>query len=401
MAHIRRHPNKPDTWQVRYIDPTGRERSKGGFRRKIDAEKYAHHVEAQKQRGEWIDPDRAATSIGEWAGQWIETRTHLKPKTLAGYESLLRSHVLPRFGVARLDRIDPLEVEAWVAEMQSAGLSPSRIRQAHQVLNAILKAAVRNRYLPSNPAEGVRLPRSQKREMLYLTAGQVEKLAHAISEPYGALVYVLAYGGLRWGEAAALKRRRVDVLRSRIEVAESLAEVGGRLSFGSTKNHRSRFVTVPASVRDLLNDYLGQHVARQPDALVFTALGHLDRPHDPGAGQPLRHSNFTRRVWKPAVCEAGLPDGLRMHDLRHTCAALLIAEGAHPEHIKRHLGHSSITVTMDTYGHLYPDAEEALSERLDARIRAAQTDRRRTGTSRPCVGWFLTPWKPNNHRRFA
>jgi integrase len=380
MAHIRRHPNKPDSWQVRYIDPAGRERSKGGFRRKIDAEKYAHHIEAQKQRGEWIDPDNASTIFGEWAAQWIDTRAHLKPKTLAGYESLLRSHVVPRFGTARLDRIDPLEVESWVADMQSAGLSPSRIRQAHQVLNAILKAAVRNRYLPSNPAEGIRLPRSQKREMLYLTPEQVEKLAQTISEPYGALVHVLAYGGLRWGEAAALRRRRVDVLRSRIEVAESLAEVGGLLSFGSTKSHRSRFVSLPVSLRDLLNDHLAASVESVPNALVFTAQGRRDRPGDSDAAQPLRHSNFTQRVWKPAVREAGLPEGLRMHDLRHTCAALLIDEGAHPEHIKRHLGHSSITVTMDTYGHLYPDAEQALSDRLDARIRAAQTDRRRTLT---------------------
>lgn len=378
MAHIRRHPNKPDTWQVRYTDPSGRERSKGGFLRKIDAQKYAHHVEAQKQRGEWIDPARAATSFGDWAEQWIRTRTHLKPKTLAGYESLLRSHVVPRFGTARLDRVDPLQIESWVAEMQSAGLSPSRIRQAHQVLNAILKAAVRNRYLPSNPAEGIRLPKTQKREMLYLDPQQVEKLAQSISEPFGAMVYVLAYGGLRWGEAAALRRRRIDLLRSRIEVAESLAEVAGGLWFGSTKSGRNRFISIPPSVRDLLSQHLTDSVEADPDALVFTSQGRRDRQSTEGHGQPLRHSNFARRTWKPAVREAGLPDSLRMHDLRHTCAALLIAEGAHPEHIKRHLGHSSITVTMDTYGHLYPDAEEALSERLDARIRAAQTDRRRT-----------------------
>ena len=87
--------------------------------------------------------------------------------------------------------------------------------------------------------------------------------------------------------------------------------------------------------------------------------------------------NYNSTHFHPILKAAGL-ERIRVYDLRHTCAAVLINEGAHPEHIKRHLGHSSITVTMDTYGHLYPDAEEALSERLDARIRAAQTDRRRT-----------------------
>ena len=103
--------------------------------------------------------------------------SHLKPKTLAGYESLLRTRVLPTFGSLRLDRIEPLAVEKWIGQMQSEGLSPSRIRQAHQVLSASLKAAVRNKYLPSNPAEGVLLPRLIPREMGFLQPDQVEDLA--------------------------------------------------------------------------------------------------------------------------------------------------------------------------------------------------------------------------------
>lgn len=104
MAHIRRHPVDNTKWQVRYIDPSGRERSKT-FRRKTDAEKYLVHVEARKQRAEWIDPSQSATRLGEWATKWMETRTHLKPKTRAGYESLLRVWILPAFGNMRMDRI--------------------------------------------------------------------------------------------------------------------------------------------------------------------------------------------------------------------------------------------------------------------------------------------------------
>jgi integrase len=106
----------------------------------------------------------------------------------AGYESLFRVWVLPAFGDARLDRIDPIAVEAWMTDMKRAGLSASRIRQAHQALNAVLKAAVKNKYLASNPAEGVSLPRIRKKEQRFLTSGQLDDLAQAIEEPYGTLV---------------------------------------------------------------------------------------------------------------------------------------------------------------------------------------------------------------------
>ena len=198
MAHIRRHPVDNSKWQARYIDPTGRERSKT-FSRKVDAERFLVQVEAQKQRGEWINPELSATRFGDWAQQWFETRSHLKPKTIAGYDSLLRVWILPRFGQVRMDRIDLIAVDTWVAEMRSHGLSASRIRQAHQLLGAILKAAVQNRYLSYNPAAGASLPRIPQQEQLYLTADELEDLAQATIEPYDTLIYLFGYGGLRWG----------------------------------------------------------------------------------------------------------------------------------------------------------------------------------------------------------
>jgi len=388
VAHIRRHPVDQSKWQVRYIDPTGRERSKI-FPRKVDAERFLIHVEAQKQRAEWIDPELSATRFGDWAAQWLATRSHLKPKTRVGYESLFRAWVLPAFGNVRLDRIEPMAVESWIVEMRRAGLSPSRIRQAHQALSAPLKAAVKNRHLASNPAEGASLPRIRRKEQRFLTAAQLDDLAHTIAEPYGTLVYLLGYGGLRWGEAAALRRQRIDVLRARIEVVESVAEVGGKLIYGPTKTYRSRTIALPRSLRDMLNSHLLEHVTTGPEALVFTATGRMYKTKTLNSGTPLRHPNFTKRVWQPAVQAAGVPPGLRIHDLRHTAAALMIAASAHPEHIKRHLGHSSITVTMDLYGHLFPSEADTIAERLDHMLRDSQTDKRRT---KPLES---TPWNDN------
>ena len=377
MAHIRRHPVDNSKWQARYIDPTGRERSKT-FSRKVDAERFLVQVEAQKQRGEWINPELSATRFGDWAQQWFETRSHLKPKTIAGYDSLLRVWILPRFGQVRMDRIDLIAVDTWVAEMRSHGLSASRIRQAHQLLGAILKAAVQNRYLSYNPAAGASLPRIPQQEQLYLTADELEDLAQATIEPYDTLIYLFGYGGLRWGEAAALRRRRISLTDSRVEIAESVAEISGRLVYGSTKSHRTRTISIPPLLTDWLATHLATHVDPDPDALVFTSLGRTYKTKTINAGTPLRSSNFTKKVWQPAVEASGVPRELRIHDLRHTAAALMIAEGAHPEHIKRHLGHSSIVVTMDLYGHLFPSEADAISQRLDRTLRKNRTDKRRT-----------------------
>jgi len=367
VAHIRRHPVDKKKWQVRYIDPSGRERSKT-YRRKVDAEKFLIHVEAQKQRAEWINPELSSTLFEGWAEGWLANRTHLKPKTFSGYESLLNVHILPRFGSSRLDRIDSLSIEEWVADLKASGLSASRIRQAHNVLSQILKTAVRARYLPANSAEGIDLPRKLRREELFLSPAEVDRLASQVVEEYRTLIYVFAYGALRWGEAIALRRRRVDVLRGNLEVAESLAEVGGDLHFGPTKNYRNRIVTLPRFLREMLNHQLVTYAAPDPDALLFTASN----------GSPMRNSNFSSNVWRPAVQAAALPTGLRVHDLRHTAVAILISQGVHPEAIKRFLGHSSIMVTMDIYGHLFPSEQEALAKALDDAFTKSQTDKRRT-----------------------
>jgi len=334
----------------------------------VDAGRFAATVEADRLRGEWTDPRLAKTSVAEWSERWLRTKADLKPKTLAGYESHLRAHVLPAFGSHELRHLDRMAVEEWVADLQASGLGPSGVRQARQVLNSMLKLAVEAGYLLVNPVTGVKVARQPEREMLFLSAGEVERLAAEIREPYGTLVYLLAYGGLRWGEAVAVRRKRCDLLRSRIEVVESLSEARGQLHFGPTKTYRRRMVIIPGFLRDLIAEHLARDVDNDPEALVFTSP----------EGRPLRNSNFRRQAWYRAVAEAGLPKGLRVHDLRHTCSSLLIAQGAHPKAIQVHLGHSSITVTMDRYGHLFPSDMEALAVALDDVRSRAAADHTRT-----------------------
>lgn len=223
-----------------------------------------------------------------------------------------------------------------------------------------MATAVEAGALKANPVTGVKVTGGSRREMPALDAEEVVRLAHAAEserEGSGTLVMLLAYGGLRWGEAVALRRRHCELLRSRIHVKESVAEVNGEIHSGTTKTHQERVIVLPAVLRDRLASHL-EDVPADPDALVF--------PNSNGGA--LRNSNWRVRVWKPACKAAGMPKGLRIHDLRHTAASLLVASGANVKAVQRHLGHASASMTLDRYSHLFTDDLEALADRLDTAI---------------------------------
>lgn len=353
MGHIRRTDG--GSWQARYRDPMGRERARN-FRKKIDAERFLALVEAEKVRGEWVDPEAGKVTVAEFSERWYTTTVTLKPKTRAGYRSLLDSRILPYVGHLQLRRVDPLLVREWIADLQKDGISASRIRQARNVIHAVFGLAQQASLIARNPVEGIRTPPLPVADRRVLTPEQVRLLAASMPSRYEVLTYVLAYTGIRFGEAAALRRSRCDVVASRLHIAESLAEVAGELHFGSTKTHRRRTVVIPATIRDLLAKHLDT-VDEAPEALVFTSP----------TGQPLRYSNFRNRAWIPATEAAGL-HGLDIHELRHTAASLMIRAGADPKLIQTQLGHASIAITYDVYGHLFPDRLDELADQLDRLI---------------------------------
>jgi len=373
MASIqKRTRNGRVSYSVNYRDPAGRSRRKV-FARKVDAQRWMADNETARNVGDWVDPAAGRDRLGDWAERWFRTTLDLKPGTRRTYRQLLDNQVLPHFGAATLAGVDRLAVREWVAGMVDGGLSPSRIRNAHQVLAQVFTAAVEGGRLARNPAAGVRLPKRVDREMLFLDAGQVERLADAIGPHYRVLVYFLAYTGLRFGETVALKVKRLDLLRGACEVVESATEVGSQLEWGTTKTDERRTVRLPRFLCDLL----AAHLADQPrdlDALVFTAP----------MGGPLRERKFLHGQLKPAARRAGLPATLRAHDLRHTAASLLIRQGASVKAVQAQLGHKSAVVTLDRYGHLWPDELEDLAERLD-RARAAAVAAEVSPQRRPSV----------------
>ena len=348
MATIRRWKGG---WQARYRDPSGRQRSRS-FPRKIDAERFLASTEVAKARGEWLDPALGRITFAEWADQWSTTIVDLRPSTVARDLSIVRAHLLPKFGRVPLANVTTPDVRAFIAELVAAdNHSPATVRKIGQVLSKIMNSAVEAGYIGRSPCTAVRLPAERSRQMRFLTPEEVARLADVIDAPYRLVVLMAVYSGLRWGELAGLRRDRVNVLARTIHVIEQLTEVGGKLSFGPPKTAAGRRkVMLPR----FLAEALGEHMGAADEELVFNAP----------EGGPLRRSNFLRRVWLPAVEAAGL-DGLRFHDLRHTAVALAIAQGAHPKAIQERMGHSSVMVTLDRYGHLFEGLDERIADGLD------------------------------------
>lgn len=365
MGSIRKAP-RTGRWEARYRDPTGIQRTRT-FERRSEAGAFLATVETDMQRGDWVDPALTRLRLDEWAREWRGTIVHLEPNTLAWYDGMLRVHVLPAFGDTPVGGIDQAAVRRFVASIAASGKSSQTVKGAYQTLRNVMATAQGAGAIRVNPCDGVKLPRPVKREKLFLSAEQVIDLSAAIDAPYGVLVTFAAYSGLRAGEIGGLRVGRLDLLGAKVDVAEALKDTAGGLHFGPTKNHERPTVRLPRFLCDLLGAYLAGRPNGSSD-LVFTSP----------QGAPLRHNAFYRRQFKPAVAAAGLPSELRFHDLRHTCTALLIAQGAHPRAIMERLGHSSITVTIDTYGHLFPALDEALSDGLERTYQAARANRNET-----------------------
>lgn len=357
MASITKRAN--GQWRARYRDSHGHEHARH-FARKVDAQTWLNGVTTAVQTGAYVDPARSRISVDVLARQWLAGKVNLKSTTYALYESILGKHVLPRWGDVQLTDVEHGEVQAWVAELVASGLSPSHVRDVLGVLSGVLGLAVRDRRLPSNPCHGIDLPRIRKRRRRYLTAAEVESLAEAAGPTGRLVVLVLAYCGLRWCEMAALRVGSIDFLRRRLNIAEAVTEVHGRLVWGTPKSHEARSVPIPR----VLVDELAAHVAaKDRDHLVFTTA----------SGTPLRNRN-ARRSWFDDAAEAiGMP-GLTPHELRHTAASLAVSAGAHVKAVQAMLGHASAAMTLDTYADLFDDDLDAVAVRIDAVARAARAE---------------------------
>lgn len=358
MGSIRRSPS--GKWEARYRDALGRHRSKS-FSSKTAARSYLSAVETELERGDWIDPNAGRITLAEYAMQWVEGEAQLRASSRANLDSRLRLHIIPRFGSHPLNAITPAEVRQWVADL-SKRLSPGSVASTYRTLARILSTAQIEGRIRRSPCVGIRLPKQTSHtEMHFLTPREVSLLADALDDRYRTLIFTAAYTGMRWGELAGLRTKRVNLKSGFIRVTEAQTEVNGHVATGPTKTGAHRTIALPPFLTEMLERHINEFAS--PEGVVFTSA----------EGTSIRR-NFYHRHFKPAVRRAGLPAKLRFHDLRHTCAALLIAQGAHPKEIQERMGHSTIKLTFDRYGHLFPTLDSRLRDGLEATFRDADVE---------------------------
>ncbi len=353
-------------YRARYRDPLGGQRCET-FTRKADAERYLREKQVEIERGQWLDPRGADVPLSVWAEEFLALARRLSPTTQATYRRDLSKYILPRFGAYRLGRLPAGEIENWLNDEVADGTAPSSVHRHYRTLRRVLQVAVEKQKIAANPCDRVHPPRVPRREMMFLSWDQAVDLAEAHDERYRALIYLAVDSGMRWSELVGLRRARLDVRTRKVRVTEQLIrlEAGEWLRKEPKTPASVRSITISAVTADILGEHLERFAAGGPDGLVFPNR----------AGNAIISSSFWGAYFSPALHRAEL--SCRFHDLRHTSVALAIADGAHPKAIQARMGHSSINVTLDRYGHLFPELDEAIAVAFGERLAAARADRER------------------------
>lgn len=234
---IRRLPS--GRWQARFTAPTGLAvTAPDTFGRKVDASRWLAQREVDVGRGTWIDERRGRVSVGEWGDQWLQAIDHLKPNTRAGYRSLHRSVIKPSLGDRPIGDLRRSDVQMWVSGLVAKGMSASRARQAYRLVSQIMTAAQLDGLIVASPCIDIRLPRLAEHEPKVLTIDDVVRLADQLRPLDRLFVLTLAFTGMRFGEAAGLRRRYVLPESKLLVVAGSLSYTGGHLEMVEPKSNQ-------------------------------------------------------------------------------------------------------------------------------------------------------------------
>uniref|UniRef100_UPI000A394166 tyrosine-type recombinase/integrase n=1 Tax=Streptomyces glaucescens TaxID=1907 RepID=UPI000A394166 len=304
FGRVRKLPS--GRYQARYPGPDGVLRpADRTFATTTDADRWLMRKRIEIEEGRWLDPVEGQTTVRDWAARWLAAiAPQLKHKTQASYRSLINSRINPALGDRELSSLRPITVTEWVAAMRTEGLSASRIRQAYRVLSQIMASAVDNDLIPQTPCRGVRLPRMPQTEPHIVTPLEASRIVRSAERPHDLLIALLAFAGLRVGEAFALRRSDVDTAGGFLLVDENLAEANGSLVFDTPKSHQKRVLRLAPSLAKRLGSYL-EELPGGSDALLFTTP----------AGKPSRYNQWRKAYFDPAVAAAGLTD-VTPHDLR-------------------------------------------------------------------------------------
>lgn len=305
-----------------------------------------------------IPPVQRKVTVQEYGTVWLST-LQVRPQTRYFYTHYFTKHVVPALGHRQLASLRRSDIQAFVATLADSPLAPRTVDAIYKIVAMICRSAVYDRRLVATPCFKIKVPEAAPRALAVLTPEQVQRLLAVCKDEHRAVLAVGVGAGLRQAEALGLCASSVNLLRRDLQVERQCITLASgdtrpRLTDHLKTRASRRRVPLPGFVVDALDAHLQAQQLGPSGALFLTGRGNL-----------WRRSAFNEFVWKPSLQRAGVDPGYGFHALRHTYASGLIAQNIHPRVIQARLGHASITETMDTYGHLFPDSDEATSSALD------------------------------------
>lgn len=330
-------------WYAFWRDANGDRHSKSVSTKKRDAEDYLARIDADQAKG--VVYGYTPIPFSRFADEFLENYAALyfKPSSLEHARTEIRVHIKPFFGDQIVGTIEPSRCQAYLGLRRKEGAAPSTIKRELNLIKSMFRQAVVENYANESPAAKIRNPVIEPREMECLSRDQVIAFLNAVPPGYRLMMAIAVLMGLRVGEYTALKWEDVDFGNHVIIVKKSMHN--GKPNSPKTKCSR-RSVDMPPDVEKALRARRDLLKPEQTDLIFSTANG-----------KPYERSNIRSRILLPALEKAHLPQ-IRLHDLRHTYAALMIAQGAPMKYIQEMMGHSSIRVTMDLYGHLLQNVRD-------------------------------------------
>ena len=353
-------------WMARYTVRT----IKGPKRRTVygrtRAEASAKLARAMADRDGGLVFDADSLTVEEYLDRWLSNsvKDTVRERTYERYEEIIRLHVKPALGRLKLKALTPAHVQGFYRDRLDNGLSPATVQKIHAILHKALSQAVSWSLVPRNACEAVRAPRPAPEEMRPLSPDEARRLLETAGGDRLEALYVLAvHTGMRQGELLGLKWEDVDLTANIIRVRRTLLRTRGRVVLGEPKTKKSRrTVHLTGAASRTLKEHLGRQLKDmerlgdlyRDQGLVFTTE----------VGTPINPTNLRKRSLAPLLQKANLPR-VRFHDLRHTCATLLLFRNVHPKYVQELLGHATVSITLDTYSHFIPGMGNQVVEAME------------------------------------
>jgi integrase len=354
MAYIRKL--RSGKWQATVRLPSGKKTTRTDPLKRVVVE-WGKAEETRIARGEWRDQRSGRVEYEEWRDRWLAARV-VEPETARRDKGVLANHLDPQWTGWKVPAITPIEVQGWVRKMQAAGVGAHAIRHAYNLLSTMLRAAKKNGLIDASPCQDIDLPATPEKLPEWFTADQLDAICEQLPVTYVAGSQLMAWCGLRWGEAAGLRVGDINFLRRRLAVIGVMPQLGGVWKEYPKTSKSRREIPVEPEVLELL----APHAAgKARGELLFLT----ERPYR-GQRRPWSGANWRTR-WQKAVAEAEdahpeleIPD-YAPHALRHTAASWLVQSGVPLYDVQKLLGHESFQITQ-RYAHLAPDAHDSVEK---------------------------------------